>query len=173
MNRAVLPLLLSVLFTMNQCHGLGADHKPGKLPPHDSWPEGIYNAVNQPHRVHGYWVNWSDTFFYRGSNEKLQEMAQKLSETKLTKTEVVLHAASGVAESPWSEKPVDSADWSVTVTGGDARKGLVSQIRIDIWVGGEVALDSLELPSNLKIKSGGEIESFIKKHNEPTTKDAK
>jgi len=138
--------------------GAGSDYMPGDLPSHEDWADGVYDAVNQPQRVHGFYVNFSDTLSYKGSNAELQKMTQKLANAKGTPTGIVLHAGKGIAKSPWSKKPVDTADWSVTLAG--------NRITIDIWLGGSVTLDQLDLPKAVEIKSGGEIETFIKRHNE-------
>jgi len=166
MNRVVFPFLLTLLLVPNLCLAMGSDHKSGNLPPHDGWPTGVYDAVNKPNRVHGYWINSSDTLFYKGSNAELQEMTHKLTQAKGAKAEVALHAGTGVARSPWSKDRIDAADWSVTISGDRAITKSQDKIRIDVWLGGSVTLDDLRLPPTLTVKSGGEIESFIKRHGE-------
>ena len=166
MFRVYFPLLASLLLAPAFCFGMGSDHKPGDLSPHDAWPEGVYDAVNQANRVHGYWINSSDTLFYKGSNAELKAMTRKLTSASGTKTEIVLHAGTGAAKSPWSKSRVDTADWSVTIAGDDAITKTQNRITIDVWLGGSVTLDELDLPTTIKIKSGGEIEAFIKRHDE-------
>ncbi len=166
MNRVVLPFLLSFLLAPSLCLAMGSDHKSGNLPPHDGWPTGVYDAVNKPNRVHGYWINSSDTFFYKGSNAELQEMTQKLAQAKGAKAEVILHAGNGVARSPWSQEHIDAADWSVTISGDGAITRTQDKIRVDVWIGGSVTLDDLRFPPEVTVSSGGEIESFIKRHRE-------
>jgi hypothetical protein len=164
MNRVAIPSLLTLLFAQTLCLGMGSDHKSGDLPPHDGWPKGVYDAVNQPNRVHGYWINSSDTLFYKGSNAELQEMTCKLTQARCATVEVVLHAGTGVAKSPWSKDRIDTADWSLTIAGDDAITKTQDKIRIDVWLGGSVTLADLRLPPTVTVKSGGEIESFIKRH---------
>lgn len=38
--------------------------------------------------------------------------------------------------------------------------------RVDIYLGGDIKLDTLDIPKNLEVKSAGEIEAFIAKHAE-------
>ena len=158
MCRIGLPLIALFVFAPAVCFGMGADHEPGDLPRHHAWVDGIHDAVNQPCRVHGFWINWSDTLFYKGSNAELRKMTKKLANARGTTTEVVVHAGKGIAKSPWSKKPVDTADWSVTIAG--------NSITVDIWLGGSVTLDQLDLPKNVNIQTGGEIEAFIQRHDE-------
>ena len=93
-------------------------------------------------------------------------MTRKLTEANGAKTEVVLHAGTCLAKSPWFENRVDTADWSVTIASDDAITQTQDKIRIDVWLGGSVTLDNLRLPPTVTVKSGGEIESFIKRHGE-------
>lgn len=147
------------------CFGMGADHKPGNLPAHDGWGKGVYEAVNRPNRVHGFWINSSDTLFYKGSNDDLQKMADSLSQTQGVKVEVILHAGQGEAKSPWSKKTVDNADWSVTIAGDEAISKIQNKVRIDVWLSGSITLDDLQFPPSVSVKSGKEIESFVDRHH--------
>jgi len=166
MNRVAFLFFLTFLLAPTLCLAMGSDHKSGDLPPHDAWPTGVYDAVNKPNRVHGYWINSSDTLFYKGSNAELQDMIRKLSQANGAKTEVVLHVGTGAAKSPWSKDRIDTADWSVIIYGDDAITRTQDKIRIDVWVSGSVTLDDLQIPPNVTVKSGEEIEAFIKRHRE-------
>ena len=166
MNRTTFLFFLTVLITPTLCSGMGSNHKPGDLPPHSGWPVGVYEAVNQPNRVHGYWINSSDILFYKGSNTDLQKMTTELVNAKVAAVQVVLHACAGVAKSPWSKDRIDTADWSVTISGDYAVTKTQDKIRIDLWLGGSLTLDKLRLPKSVTIKSGGEIDSYIKRHRE-------
>ena len=92
------------------CVGMGADHEAGDLPLR--WSKDVYQAVNQPNRVHGFWVNSSDVLFFKGSNAELQAMTQKLNQANAPNVQIVLHAGTGIAKSPWSKKNVGSFTWA-------------------------------------------------------------
>lgn len=164
MNRIVFPFFLMLLLTPAICLAMGSDHKPGNLPPHDGWPKGVYDAVNKPNRVHGYWINSSDTLFYKGSSSDLQKMTSSLSQIDDVTIDVVLHSGGGVAKSPWSTNRIDSADWTVTIAGESPVTKVQNKIRIDIWLGGSVTIDELKFPRSINVESGKEIESFIERH---------
>ena len=106
-------------------------------------------------------------FATKAHNAQLQEMVRKLTKANGTKTEVVLHAVSGEAKSSWSKVRIDNADWSVTIAVDHPITKTQDKISIDGWLGGSVTLNDLELPATVNVKSGGEIESFIKRHGEP------
>lgn len=143
---------------------MGSDHSEGNLPRQDGWSKELHDAINQPFRVHGFWVNSTDTLFYVGKTQKLNEMVRQIAKTDAAMVKVVLHPDSGVAQSPWSKKAVGPADWSVTVAGEHAISEKQDIVIIDVWLGVEVSLDNLNLPSGVTVASGGEIEDYIKRH---------
>ncbi len=97
--------------------GLGSDHRSGDLPVTAQWTQAIYQALNQPFRIHGFWVNSTDVLFYEGSAEKLCKMLSELHKEIGDDLVVVIHPGRGQARSPWSTQPVGAADWSVTMSG--------------------------------------------------------
>ena len=164
MYRIAFPVWFLLVVAPAICFGMGADHRPGNLPAHDGWGKGVYEAVNRPNRVHGFWINSSDTLFYKGSNADLQKMAGLLSQSESVKVEVILHAGKGEAKSPWSKNFVDNADWSVTIGGDDAISKIQNKVRIDVWLSGSITLDDLQFPPSVSVRSGKEIESFVNRH---------
>ena len=151
----------------------GADHEPGDLPRQPNWPKGSYQWVNQPFRVHGYWVNFYDQFFYQQVNEELEKMVNGLARLPDVELRVILHAGKGQAKSPWSKAAVCPADWAVSFSGqfvpsDDGRETVrlrkSQQVVVDIWTGGQVELGKLKLPAGVDLRSGGEIDNFIRQH---------
>jgi hypothetical protein len=54
--------------------GLGADYQNGQpVGGTSSWPEGLKELVNKTNRVHGYFVNAEDLFFFSGSATNFSE----------------------------------------------------------------------------------------------------
>ena len=154
-------------------HHSGADHEPGDLPKQPNWPKGSYELVNQPFRVHGYWVNFYDQFFYKGGNREMEKMIKGLSRLKNVDMKVILHAGKGQAKSPWSKAPVCATDWAVSFSGLVPKEiaelegvpfSNSQKVTVDIWMGGEIDLGQMKFPANLELQSGNEIEDFIRKH---------
>jgi hypothetical protein len=162
--------LFAFVFASSNLFGMGADHRKGDLPIHDGWGKGVYEAVNTSSRVHGFWINSSDTLFYRGANKCLEVMLQRLVDSPDSAVTVVIHAGKGMARSPWSKADVDLADWSVTISGKEAISKVQNQITVDIWLSGDLLLTDLAIPSNAVVKSGGEIEKIINSRTTETKK---
>ena len=164
MSRLFPIAIVGIALTPILAFGMGADHSPGDLPLHEGWPAGVYDIVNQANRVHGFWVNSSDILFYQGSHAELHKMIRECAAAPNVNLVIVLHAGSGVAESPWSKQPVGPADWSVTIYGDQPITKHQRNIAIDIWFGGSLTLSDLVIPTSVTVKSGGEIEKFIQEH---------
>jgi hypothetical protein len=170
--------LLTALVLPTLVLALGADHPKGPVAPQPSWPEGMENLVNRKDRIHGYWVNSEDIFFYSGNTQTLNDFLAQYAKLKDTKLVVVLHPGPKEATSPWSDKSAQHprTDWMLYV----APKSWVIHhptkkikmtdpttiSQVDIWLGGNIRLADLQVPKNVRVESGGEIEDFIQKYQQ-------
>jgi hypothetical protein len=157
-------LLLSLLLPA-VAFGLGYDHEQGNLPLRESWPPGLYDVVNTPRRVSGYWINGSDTLYFAGDGTRLNRMINAISRIEELKTEIVLHPGPGTAKTAYLIKDIGPADWAVTISNPFATGTGEHRVRFDIWVGGAISLDSLAIPKGVPLRSSGEIEDFVLQHN--------
>lgn len=163
MIRECFMVLFVLVLLSASAFGLGADHRKGELPPHDGWLKGTYEAVNLPSRVHGYWINSSDTMFYQGNNADLEQMLERFDAIQGLNVRVILHPGKGKAQSPWSNEDHGSADWKITIF---AEKGLGNRqdhIHVDVWLSDNVKLDRLKVPQAMSVESGRDIEAYIEK----------
>ena len=138
----------------------GADHEEGDLSPNSNWPAGLHAAVNQKNRVHGFWVNTTDVFFYRGGNREINSMIESLAAIKGVKARIILHAGARKARSPWGTDS-GAANWSVTcyckVGKGGIAFGKPDSIDMDVWISDKIGLGELKIPEKIAIENGGEI----------------
>ena len=167
MFRRMLTATLCFVLVGSLCFGLGADHRMGSLSVHGGWPAGVHDVVNQTTRVHGYFINSSDTLYYRGKPDDFHKMLNALAANADCQSSVVIHAGKGIAKSPWSAEPISAADWSVTISAKAAIASVQDQIRIDIWLDGNLTLENLEIPDEMEVTSGGEIEEFLQQRAKP------
>src|SRR5262249_10819958 len=93
--------------------GLGADHPQGQpVFGSDRWPKGLADLVNSPLRVHGYFVNETDVFFFAGDTDRLNVFLKSYSQLPDAKLRLVLHLGTLEVKSPWDKQPRDiKADW--------------------------------------------------------------
>jgi hypothetical protein len=172
-NLAVAGMILALLIP-TVAWALGSDHP--KQPVHnDKWPKGLAELVNADNRVHGYFVNWEDVFFFRGDTASLNTFLIQYAQLPDTRLQVVLHPGKLEVRSPWDKQPRREvvADWKLYATPFTRDQVQAAGVkpgpfvtRIDISLGGSVRLDELRVPANVPVESGGEIEAFVKRHKD-------
>ena len=155
-------------FATSTARALGADHPKGPVDGNAQWPQGLKELVNRPDRVHGYWVNETDVFFYHGASQKFNQFIDGYRKLKSTALRVVIHAGTQKARSPWDkadrEIPVAwtlHASFSPLDRFGVPKAGDRFYTRVDVWLGSPVKLEELRIPAAIEVISGGEIEKFI------------
>jgi hypothetical protein len=150
---------------------LGSDH-PKQPVNNDKWPKGMAELVNADNRVHGYFVNFEDVFFFKGDTDALNDFLAKYAQLLGAKLHVVIHGGRLDVRSPWDKQSRDiEADWQLYATPftrDQVQAGAVKPgpfvTRVDVWLGGSINLDELRVPEIISVDSGGEIEAFVKKH---------
>jgi hypothetical protein len=147
-------------------------HSAGKIvEQHADWPKGLVDLVNSDDWISGEWVNQNDYFHYRGSAADFNRFLityGKLTDTPLT---VVMHA--GVALVHADLAPESRSDWELEVI----RRGWGAAIdprrpdddpgyivTVHVWLSNEITLDQLQVPKHVDVRSAGDIERFIERH---------
>ena len=155
-------------FTAPEVFALGSDHPKGPVAGNQQWPDGLKDLANRPERVHGFWVNETDVFFYNGDSKALNKFMDDYSKLKNTALRIVLHPGTQKARSPWDKAERDiPVAWSLHASSspldaiGVPNAGAGFYTRIDVWLGSPLKLNELIIPGNTEVLSGGEIDRFI------------
>jgi len=140
--------------------GLGGDIPNGKAVNEPSWPKGITNLVNTTNRVHGFFVNSEDIFFFSGTATNFTAFLLDYSRIQgVENRRLILHDGPGEAKSPW-DKAGRLCDWKLYVcpkSGLEAvRTGKPSTntdyvVEVHFWTGGKIALDQVTVPKNVEV----------------------
>jgi hypothetical protein len=159
-----------VLFASWNVFGLGADY-PNDRPVAGStgWPKGMDKLVNVTNRIHGFFVNAEDLFFFSGSATNLSAFLTDYSQLfGVEKHRLILHENVGEAKSPW-EKTGRACDWKLygcpkgwlnlaTLRGTNSVEVLQKAatepgyiLEVHFWTGGRIALDQVVVPQNVEI----------------------
>ena len=165
-----LAMLGAVLFAGVNAFGLGSDYFTNNAAL-AWWPKGMAELVNATNRVHGYFVNETDVFFFQGSAADLNFFLQAYSKIEgIDGHELILHEGVGNATSPWGKNSW-ACDWSVIghpkgwaqvpeVSGPGTnpieafRAGMKVTnyaLTVNFWTGGKIAFDQLKIPENVKV----------------------
>jgi hypothetical protein len=188
-------VLLALALLPHAAFGLGADH-PNDQPVggSDKWPEGLRELVNRPERVHGFFVNWQDYFYFAGDGEKLDAFLKTYAKLPDTNRKIVLHPGKPEVQSPWDKAPRNiAADWKLYTTpftreefeqAAAKKQPLVPAkftTELDLWTGGQVDLARLFviLPADISVEAGDDakddakIAKLIERHRQRQAKQTR
>ncbi|MEM0915962.1 MAG: hypothetical protein AAGK09_15310 [Planctomycetota bacterium] len=176
---AVFVLAASCLFAVTPASGLGSDHPDGQVTPPPGWPEGMAEVINGDDRVHGFWVNGTDVFFFAGDADRLNAFLADVDGIDTVDLTVTLHPGLLEARSPWDERQDSKpADWRLVFDSWgrpnpDVMRALNAgdpppwPMKLDVYLDGDIDLDRLVVPERMAVEHGGEseaIEAFVQEH---------
>jgi hypothetical protein len=162
---------VSLLLAGANAFGLGSDYSTNEVTPQSSWPKGMVELVNSTNRVHGFFVNAEDLFFFQGDAAEFNSFLLAYSKIEgIENHELDLHEGVGDAKSPWEKTP-RACDWGLYGSPKSWLKlGELSQqgtnsvdtlkaaardtnyvLRVNFWTGGKIAFDQIKVPKNVKV----------------------
>jgi len=125
--------------------------------------------VNATNRVHGFFVNAEDVFFFSGNASNFTTFLTDYSQMSgVEKHRLILHDGIGEAKSPW-DKTGRACDWKfygcpkgwlnlATLKGTNfievmqkAAKEPGYVLEVHLWTGGRIALDQVIVPQNVEV----------------------
>ena len=165
--RATLAILL-FLGAATKCYALAGSHPPGKLPlVHSDWSQQLLDLVNSDGRVAGSWVNGADYFSYAGDTAAFNTFVKAYSALTETPLSVVIHAgrpspraADNEPEFDWSLVSVRRG-WGAPLDPARSKDNPGYVVTVHVWLNHQIELERMQIPPNVEVSSGGEIEKFI------------
>lgn len=163
----------ALIISVRDAFALGADISNDRpVVGSTNWPKGMDQLVNATNRVHGFFVNAEDIFFYSGSAAELTTFLQSYSRLEGIESRcLILHDGIGEAKSPWA-KTGRPCDWKLYA----CRKGwhnfaVASKqgtnsvevlhnaaiepryvLEVHFWTGGRIPLDQVDVPKGVEVK---------------------
>lgn len=182
--RSLILLSLITVFCVTPAIALMEFFGSGPMSTSSGFPEELKALFNDKTRVAGSIGPIVECKgYYAGDTARLNAFLEAYAKVPDTRLQVILHAGNyqfnmkQITQNNDADKMVN-IDWTLTCmesmpdhNPGDFQ-GKKIYSYIDIWLGGQIDLKKLDVPVTLELRSGGEIEGFIKKHAEkqPTTK---
>ncbi|WP_236618463.1 hypothetical protein [Rhodopirellula europaea] len=131
-----------------------------------------------PGWVGGWLSAHGNTAYFCGDTERLNHQLAAIAQSNLghSAAKVVLHAGKNSIDDPieqpltgFGERAPDRLpiDWSVrrSCPSSDVLRGRCQcnrrSVTVDIWIANDVELDSLSIPPQFIVESGGEIDAFV------------
>ena len=162
---------LTLTATAAPALGLGADHPNDQPVQHKEWPEGLAEIINAYPRVCGFFINANDWFYYKGDTKVFNAVLVGYATLKDTPLRLVLHPGRCLGKAPWDKGTGTPCEWSIAIIrrGWGAPQPKAGEtgnyvVTLDLWLGGDVALDDIDVPLNVDVASGREIEKFVVDH---------
>lgn len=166
---------LCALLAHHKACALGSDHPPGQpIAGTTNWPSGLERMVNLTNRMHGFFINQADYYFYTGSQPQFAEFLKDFSKLGGTSEKrLIVHKGVGEAKSPW-DKEGRRCDWQLYTcpkgwhnlgklsldpksTPEDRRKASQEAgyvVEVHFWKEGTIALDKIQIPPGIVVVQG-------------------
>ena len=147
---------IAAFASLSAC-ALGSDH-PRNQPVGGTaaWPTGLKELVNTTNRVHGFFVNAEDIFFFAGDAAKFSQFLSDYSKIQgVEKHQLILHEGKGEAKSPWSKSDGKPSDWKIHACPKSWRVGDAKEkafiLEVHFWTGGALKLEEVNVPKNVEV----------------------
>jgi hypothetical protein len=134
--------------------GLGMDHPNGQpVNNPGSWPEGMTNLVNGTNRIHGFFVNITDVFFFAGTATNFSSFLEDYSKIGGTVDRHCLILHDGVGEAKSFGTSHGPCDWELYGQGNGWKNGICTNyiLEVHFWTGGRIALNQVAIPKNVEV----------------------
>jgi hypothetical protein len=154
--------------------GLGMNYPNDRpIPVQPEWPAGLGELANSAGRVNGYMVNANDWVFFAGDAKAFNAFLEPYAKLKDMPLVLVLHPGRGLTGG-LGEDPKTPYDWRLDIIRRgwgadmpDAYKNSSSQyvLTVHLMLGGNIRMDDLDVPLEIEVQSGHEIERFVITHD--------
>lgn len=149
---------------------LAANHPPGvPVGEYPEWPAGLADLLNSPGRVHGYFINSNDFFFYAGDTDEFNQFLEQYARLEKTPLTLVLQPGPGKTNSLTPDDKEVPFDWNVDLycrgwsreappdPTGKANRYVVV---VKVFPVGRLEVSKIKVPLNVKVKSAVEDKKF-------------
>lgn len=152
--------ILSLFLTVQLVLAMGADH-PKKEVSSSAWPEGMSEMVNSPERIHGYFVNAEDVFYFVGKQKQFNQALKDYAKIDgVVQHKIIVHEGVGRAKSPWQKDEGVKCDWKIygcpaSWLGKEPHvKGYIMEFHI--WKDGSIKIEEGKLPKGFLVERVGD-----------------
>lgn len=149
----------AVMLAASNVFGLGSDF------PNDetvggttAWPNGMKHLVNTSRRVHGYFADDEDVFFFSGNAADFSAFLLEYSKIDpVQKHVLVIHGGPGIARSPWGNAAGVPCAWELYGRAAmqirkDINAPALYVLEVHFWSGGKIDLKQVTVPKNIELR---------------------
>jgi len=162
----------SVAFTLveeRELRGANIEERP-------DWPAGLKELIHLEGRVYGRIFQMDApsckgvSHYYVGDYESFNWFLKQYAKVKPAPLTLILHPRVGAVSRVAGKEGRILFDWQIQITTARSLKKETEnekqkyKVTVDLWIGGNVDMGKIEVPLNIELKSGGEIEKFVAAH---------
>jgi hypothetical protein len=164
-------LALITLVLVLRCEtvsALGGDYPCGiRLLVPTNYPAGLADLRDHKSRVHGYFVNMEDLFFYVGDTAWFNLFLTNYAALPIASHKLALHRGSGTTKSPWNHRQGVRCDWKLYIAPAwrkpqfeakktDDIKEIIRRnpgyvVSLELWLNGGVDFTKVRVPANVTV----------------------
>jgi len=164
-------LILAIFLACSiQVFALGGNHPADKPVNLDKAPTGLNQLINNQNRVHGFFVNAEDRFFFSGDTSAFSSFLKQYTALKnIAGHRLIVHSGKGVAKSPWDDGDGKPCDWMLDVAPVSWREGNADKVfrdkdgsrlkegdkeylvELHVWTKGKVDISKLKIPKGVLV----------------------
>lgn len=163
MSRAILiPILFFVIAA--PAFALGMDYPAGQPVKLHQAPAAVNDLINNANRIHGFFVNTEDFFFYAGDTAALESFLNRYAALEgILGHRLIVHPGKGVARSPWDGGEGMPCDWRL-----DVSRPTKWLLIVHVWTEGNVEMNRLTVPEGIRREQASDADSgIIRPSNRP------
>jgi hypothetical protein len=168
MSKALLVVTL-ILACSVQVFGMGSDHPTNQPVNLDKAPAAVNKLINNTNRVHGFWVNGGDRFFFAGDSSTFALFLKQYAALKgIAGHRLIIHPENSVAKSPWDDGNGKPCDWMLDVALVSWREGHAKVYRdkdgsppkegekeylveLHIWMRSKIDIKKIKVPKGVLV----------------------
>jgi hypothetical protein len=141
------------------------------VPRQDRWPAGLAELASSRNRVKSYGLNFgADAYYYAGDAKAFNAFVGEYAKLKGVALLLVIHPGLGTKGRAAQTDPDTRFDWLLFIDGLDtrpeAKKTGPGQFpaTMHLYLGDNIGLDDLQVPLEVEVKAGIEIDDFVSGH---------
>jgi len=164
-------LLISILVLACsvKAFGIGSDHPTSQPVNLHKAPATVNNLINSINRIHGYFVNAEDRFFFAGDSSTFALFLKQYAALKgIAGHRLIIHPEKGIAKSPWDDGNGKACDWMLDVSivswrevytkvfrdkgGSPPKEGETEYlVELHVWAKGTVDIKTIKVPKGILV----------------------
>ncbi len=167
----VMVMIAAVAAACSVATGMGARFGAGPMSHSDGWPDGLLDLCNSKSRVDGYWVNANTWCHFAGDAKAFNAFLNRYASLTPTPLRLILHPGPRRSNDGWTADKIVPSNWMLSILrrgwgAPEAKPGETGTyvVTLHLWLGGTIALQDLDVPLNVSVRSGTEIEKFVAEH---------